>query len=82
MYETIMGSVAYGVNTDTSDFDTVGFCIPNKDIVFPHLRGVDEDSLECPNLRRSDSEVNKRAPLNLEYDYGCACRFAGQCQHH
>ena len=39
MYETSMGSVAYGVSTDTSDFDTVGFCIPPKDIVFPHLAG-------------------------------------------
>ena len=39
MYETIMGSVAFGVSTDISDFDTVGFCIPPKDIVFPHLAG-------------------------------------------
>lgn len=39
MYETIMGSVAFGVSTDTSDFDTVGFCIPPKDIVFPHIAG-------------------------------------------
>ena len=38
-YETVMGSVAYGVSTDTSDFDTVGFCVPPKDIVFPHLAG-------------------------------------------
>jgi predicted nucleotidyltransferase len=39
MYETIMGSYAFGVATDTSDFDTVGFCIPPKDLVFPHLAG-------------------------------------------
>jgi len=39
MYETIMGSVAFGVSTDISDFDTVGFCIPPKDMVFPHLAG-------------------------------------------
>lgn len=39
MYETVMGSVAFGVSTDISDFDTVGFCIPPKDIVFPHLAG-------------------------------------------
>ena len=38
-YETIMGSVAFGVSTDISDFDTVGFCIPPKDLVFPHLAG-------------------------------------------
>jgi predicted nucleotidyltransferase len=42
-YLTIMGSVAYGVadtNTDeASDFDVYGFCIPPKDIVFPHTAG-------------------------------------------
>jgi predicted nucleotidyltransferase len=39
MYETLMGSVAYGVSTNISDFDTVGFCIPPKDMIFPHLAG-------------------------------------------
>jgi predicted nucleotidyltransferase len=39
MYETIMGSVAYGVSDDLSDFDTLGFCIPPKDMLFPHLAG-------------------------------------------
>lgn len=38
-YETIMGSVAYGVSSDTSDMDIYGFAIPPKDVVFPHLRG-------------------------------------------
>jgi len=43
-YETIMGSVAYGVaNTNDkesmSDIDIYGFCIPHKDTIFPHLRG-------------------------------------------
>lgn len=38
-YETIMGSVAYGVSSDTSDIDLYGFCIPPKDDMFPHLRG-------------------------------------------
>jgi predicted nucleotidyltransferase len=38
-YETVMGSVAYGVSTDTSDFDVYGFCIPPKEMVFPHLAG-------------------------------------------
>lgn len=39
LYETIMGSYAFGVATDISDFDTVGFCVPPKDMVFPHLAG-------------------------------------------
>jgi uncharacterized protein len=38
-YETIMGSVAYGVSSDTSDMDVYGFAIPPKDNVFPHLAG-------------------------------------------
>lgn len=38
-YETMMGSVAYGVSSDTSDMDIYGFCIPTKELVFPHLAG-------------------------------------------
>jgi predicted nucleotidyltransferase len=38
-YETIMGSVAYGVSSDTSDLDVYGWAIPTKEEVFPHLRG-------------------------------------------
>jgi predicted nucleotidyltransferase len=42
-YLTIMGSTAYGV-ADTnaeqaSDVDLYGFCIPPKEVVFPHLAG-------------------------------------------
>ena len=39
-YETVMGSQAYGVAVENSDWDMVGFCIPPKDMVFPHLAGV------------------------------------------
>jgi predicted nucleotidyltransferase len=38
-YETIMGSVAYGVSSDTSDVDVYGWAIPQKEDIFPHLRG-------------------------------------------
>jgi hypothetical protein len=43
-YLTIMGSIAYGVadtndETAQSDFDLYGFCIPPKEVVFPHLAG-------------------------------------------
>ncbi len=38
-YETIVGSVAYGVSSDTSDVDVYGWAIPPKDELFPHLRG-------------------------------------------
>lgn len=39
VYETMMGSVAYGVSGDSSDIDVYGFCIPPKSDIFPHLRG-------------------------------------------
>ncbi len=38
-YETIMGSIAYGVSSDSSDMDIYGWAIPPRDDLFPHLRG-------------------------------------------
>jgi uncharacterized protein len=38
-YEVIAGSVSYGISSDTSDMDVVGFCIPKKEDIFTHLRG-------------------------------------------
>lgn len=44
-YLTIMGSIAYGV-ADTndegvqSDYDLYGFCLPPREVVFPHLGGA------------------------------------------
>jgi len=38
-YEVVMGSVAYGVSSDSSDMDVYGFAIPPKEVVFAHLRG-------------------------------------------
>lgn len=46
-YETIMGSAAYGVSSDTSDVDLYGWAIPPKEDIFPHLRG------EIPGFGRS-----------------------------
>lgn len=37
--EVMMGSVAYGVSSDTSDMDVYGICLPPKELVFPHLAG-------------------------------------------
>lgn len=39
MYETLTGSIAYGVSGASSDWDVVGFCIPSKEMIFPHLAG-------------------------------------------
>ena len=38
-YLCTMGSVAYGVAGDDSDSDVYGFCIPSKEMIFPHLAG-------------------------------------------
>lgn len=38
-YECMMGSIAYGCSNDNSDIDLYGFCIPPKDIIFPHTAG-------------------------------------------
>lgn len=38
-YLTVMGSHAYGVATDDSDFDIYGICVPPKSILVPHLEG-------------------------------------------
>jgi predicted nucleotidyltransferase len=38
-YEAITGSMSYGVSTDDSDMDIVGWCIPPKGVIFPHLLG-------------------------------------------
>ena len=38
-YEAMTGSIAYGCSSDVSDMDIVGFCIPPKEDVFPHLKG-------------------------------------------
>lgn len=35
----IMGSQAYGTSQDDSDWDVYGWCIPYKEMVFPHLAG-------------------------------------------
>ena len=39
IYETMMGSEAYGITSDESDWDVYAVCIPPKKMVFPHLAG-------------------------------------------
>jgi predicted nucleotidyltransferase len=45
-----MGSVAYGVSSDTSDVDVYGWGIPPNDDLFPHLRG-EVPGFGTPRLR-------------------------------
>lgn len=37
--EVITGSIAYGVDSDSSDVDIYSICIPSVDEVFPHMSG-------------------------------------------
>jgi uncharacterized protein len=49
-YETIMGSYAYGVSSDMSDTDVYAFCIPSKEVIFPHhsgnIIGFDKENID------------------------------------
>lgn len=38
-YEVLTGSQAYGIANQDSDWDIYGFCIPPKELIFPHLAG-------------------------------------------
>lgn len=69
-YLTVMGSQAYGVSTDDSDLDVYGFCIPPKDLVFPHLAG------EIPGFGRQIQRFDqwqehhvKDPNKEVEYDF-------------
>jgi predicted nucleotidyltransferase len=69
-YMTVMGSQAYGVNTDDSDLDVYGYCIPPKDLVFPHLAG------EIPGFGRQVQRFDqwqehhvKDPNKEVEYDF-------------
>lgn len=69
-YETIMGSVAYGVSNDHSDEDIYGFCIPPKHIVFPHHAGVIygfDDNFERFDQYQQHHVEDKNA--RKEYDF-------------
>jgi len=71
-YETIMGSVAYGVSSDDSDIDIYGWCIPPKEVIFPHLNGEiigfgrQKKSFEQFQQSHIKDDSNKNKPK--EYD--------------
>lgn len=65
--EVIMGSVAYGVSSDTSDMDVYGFCVPSRDYVFPHLRGEIE-GYGTPGPRFNQFQQHHIKSDNKEYD--------------
>jgi len=73
MYETIMGSIAYGVSSDESDRDIYGFCIPPKEEVFPHLDG-EIPGFDAPKKRFAQyqqmhvEDASARGGKGVDYD--------------
>ena len=65
-FACITGSEAYGCNTDNSDRDIYGWCIPRIEYIFPHTQGylVHYDNLpkfnefEMHGVEDTDSGVN------------------------
>lgn len=66
-YETIMGSTAYGVSSDSSDVDLYAFTIPPKGIVFPHTAGyISGFGKQPPNFKVFQQHHIKKD--STEYD--------------
>ena len=72
MYETIMGSVAYGVSSDTSDVDVYGWAIPPEGGHLPPPPGRD------PRLREGGQAV-RRLPGAPRRGPGCPGRARPAC---
>lgn len=81
-YETIMGSLSYGVSTDNSDQDIYGFSIPYKTIIFPHLQGYIMDFGPRPQGFDQWQEHHVKSPCGqIVYDFNIfgIVRFFNLC---
>lgn len=68
-YEVMMGSVAYGCNTDMSDIDVYGFAVPPKDIIFPHTAGyIQVFDTDYPRFEQYQKHHIFRKSNKTEYD--------------
>ncbi len=69
-YETMMGSVAYGVSNAGSDIDVYGFGIPPKDVIFPHLAGeIQGFGRKKKKFEQWSEHHIKSLDGNKEYDF-------------
>ena len=69
-YMTVMGSQAYGVSSDDSDLDVYGFCIPPKDLVFPHLAGeIPGFGRQLQRFEQWQEHAVKDPNKAVEYDF-------------
>lgn len=68
MFLCITGSNAYGMSTSKSDMDVIGFCIPPKHYVFPHLAGeIRGFGTQTPNF---EQYIQHHIKYNeVEYDF-------------
>lgn len=60
-YETLAGSHAYGTYMEDSDIDVMGFCVPPKEIVFPHTQGY------IWGFGTKPTQFNQNQDHNIEY---------------
>lgn len=67
-YETLMGSHAYGINTENSDFDIYGWCMPPKEMLFPHQIGGEIEGFDSQKKRFSQYQQHHIKAFNKEYD--------------
>lgn len=67
-YLVRMGSEAYGCSSDNSDVDFYGWCIPPKDMIFPHLRG-EIDGFGTPGARFNQWQEHHVFDINKTYDF-------------
>ena len=69
-YLTIMGSNAYGVSAESSDIDIYGFCIPPKEIIFPHLGGIIQGfGSQGDKFEQYQEHHIKNPDKGIEYDF-------------
>lgn len=69
-YITLMGSQAYAVSSDTSDEDLYGFCLPPKEMVFPHLAGeIPGFGSQLKRFEVWQQHGIKRKDNKTEYDF-------------
>lgn len=69
MYLCQMGSVAYGTNTDYSDMDVYGFCIPPLKQIFPHVDGKIIGFDELNNFEQWQHHHVNDLDSGKEYDF-------------
>ncbi len=76
-YLTIMGSVAYGVSSDTSDMDIYGWCMPTKELVFPHLAG---EILGFGRQTKRFEQYQQHHVINPEESHVIRARRCPECE--